>query len=284
MRSRRSGTPRPSARTNGASPRNCFGGSQERYAPRGLAHFGQGKWYPGRALPRWSLNCFWRKDGEPLWSDRALVADETRRLSATPRRMRRASCASIAERLGVSPAHVFPAYEDAIYYLWRERKLPVNVDPLGCETDRCTRAGASGAPLRAHAGRCGGLCAAARPTDRGCAVAKRRVVLAPRPMLFDSGRFAARLSLAARFAALGRARRLSARASAGPDAGVCGARALRAFSGADAREGRRVRTRRPRRAGSIARTIRGQRRSNLHLRRGARRCPLHLHAPDAHPR
>lgn len=101
---------------------------KERYAPRGLAHFGQGKWYPGETLPRWSLNCFWRKDGEPLWSDGALVADETRDYPDAavnaPRILR-----SIAERLGVSPAHVFPAYEDAIYYLWRERKLPVNVDP-----------------------------------------------------------------------------------------------------------------------------------------------------------
>ena len=38
----------------------------------GLAHFGQGKWYPGEQLPRWSLNCYWRKDGEPLWSEPAI--------------------------------------------------------------------------------------------------------------------------------------------------------------------------------------------------------------------
>ena len=36
---------------------------------------------PGEPLPRWSLNCFWRKDGEPMWNDRALVADETRDVS-----------------------------------------------------------------------------------------------------------------------------------------------------------------------------------------------------------
>ena len=39
---------------------------KQHYAPQGLAHFGQGKWYPGEPLPRWSLTCFWRRDGEPV--------------------------------------------------------------------------------------------------------------------------------------------------------------------------------------------------------------------------
>src|SRR5581483_11627708 len=36
----------------------------------------------------------------------------------------------VAERLGVSPEFVFGAYEDAFYYMWKERRLPTNVDPF----------------------------------------------------------------------------------------------------------------------------------------------------------
>ena len=41
---------------------------KKRYAPHGLAHFGQGKWYPGEQLPRWSLELLTgARDGEPIW-------------------------------------------------------------------------------------------------------------------------------------------------------------------------------------------------------------------------
>ena len=111
-----------------------------RYAPLGLAHFGQGKWYPGEQLPRWSLNCFWRKDDEPIWSDDTLIADETSRYpeacANAPRLLH-----AVAQRLDVSADYVFAAYEDVFYYLLRERKLPTNVDPLNSRlTDSLERA------------------------------------------------------------------------------------------------------------------------------------------------
>lgn len=99
---------------------------REHYAPQSLVHFGQGKWYPGEQLPRWSLNCFWRKDGQPVWRNPALIADENRDHGATSELAGR-FLASVAERLGVASRFVFPAYEDNLYYLWREGQLPVNV-------------------------------------------------------------------------------------------------------------------------------------------------------------
>jgi uncharacterized protein (DUF2126 family)/transglutaminase-like putative cysteine protease len=111
-----------------------FSKLKERYAPLGLTHFGQGKWYPGEQLPRWSLNCFWRKDGEPIWSNNALIAEETRRYPGAPANAPQLLRA-VAQRLGVSADFVLAAYEDVFYYLLRERKLPGNVDPLNSRLD-----------------------------------------------------------------------------------------------------------------------------------------------------
>ena len=102
---------------------------REKYAPQGLVHFGQGKWYPGEQLPRWSLNCFWRRDLDPIWHDPALIADEKihGRANST---VGEAFLAEVAARLALDAGHVFPAYEDLFYYMWRERRLPDNVDDI----------------------------------------------------------------------------------------------------------------------------------------------------------
>src|SRR3989440_1605284 len=105
-----------------------------RYAPEGLLHLGQGKWYPGEQLPRWSLSCFWRKDGAPVWDDASLFADEGVNYGATPAQGA-VFLKALAERLELDPEHVFAGYEDTWYYLWRERKLPANVDPFDSRLD-----------------------------------------------------------------------------------------------------------------------------------------------------
>jgi uncharacterized protein (DUF2126 family) len=105
-----------------------------RYAPGGLLHYGQGKWYPGEQLPRWSLSCFWRRDGEPVWTRPELFADESVHYALTDADSARFLDA-LATRLAVDAKYVFPAFEDVWYYLWRERKLPVNVDPFDARLD-----------------------------------------------------------------------------------------------------------------------------------------------------
>jgi uncharacterized protein (DUF2126 family) len=108
---------------------NLYQRLRRRFGVGALVHFGQGKWYPGEPLPRWSLNCFWRADGAPIWSKEALIADETAGGGATAGTAEE-FLRGVAHRLGVELHHIFPAFEDVFYYLWRERRLPANVDPF----------------------------------------------------------------------------------------------------------------------------------------------------------
>src|SRR5215831_14299287 len=91
--------------------------------------FRQGKWYPGEQLPRWALSVYWRTDGEPCWQDPQLFADEREPVRYTTADARR-FMTRLVERLGLDTKYVVPAFEDVFYYLWRERRLPVNVDPF----------------------------------------------------------------------------------------------------------------------------------------------------------
>ncbi len=105
-----------------------------RYGPGGFLHYGQGKWYPGEQLPRWALSAVWRRDGQPCWSDPSLFADE-REPGTCDTAQARLFMLGLVDALGVEPAHVCEGYEDTWYYLWRERRLPINVDPFESRLD-----------------------------------------------------------------------------------------------------------------------------------------------------
>ena len=104
------------------------------YGQGGFLHYGQGKWYPGEQLPRWALSVYWRADGQPCWSDPTLFADERkahRYTSADAQRF----LAALTQRLGLTTDYIQTGFEDTWYYLWRERRLPVNVDPFDARLD-----------------------------------------------------------------------------------------------------------------------------------------------------
>ena len=101
---------------------------RNRFAPGALLHYGQGKWYPGEPLPRYALAAYWRKDGVPVWKDDSLIAEESKDYGHGPKEAK-ALVIRLAKTIDVDPRHLLPAYEDAFYYIWKERRFPSNVTP-----------------------------------------------------------------------------------------------------------------------------------------------------------
>jgi uncharacterized protein (DUF2126 family) len=105
-----------------------------RFAPGGLLHYGQGKWYPGESLPRWAFALYWRKDGQPIWKNPDLVASVSAAKKAK-REQAESVAEGIAARLGVGSEYVMAAYEDPAHWLLKEGALPHNTDPLDPKID-----------------------------------------------------------------------------------------------------------------------------------------------------
>ena len=101
---------------------------RDRFAPGGLLHFGQGKWYPGESLPRWAYTCLWRTDGEAIWSDPALLADLRKDYRVGVEQAGEFFTA-LARRIDIDPDYIEPAYEDIYHLLETEQGLPVDVEP-----------------------------------------------------------------------------------------------------------------------------------------------------------
>ncbi|NNM74674.1 transglutaminase family protein [Enterovirga aerilata] len=100
---------------------------RERFAPGGLLHYGQGKWYPGESLPRWAFGLYWRRDGRPIWRNPDLIAREDAPSGAGPEHAKRL-LEALATKLGLA-GHVIAAYEDPVHWMGEEAKLPANLSP-----------------------------------------------------------------------------------------------------------------------------------------------------------
>ena len=101
---------------------------QDKFSTGGLLHYGQGKWYPGETLPRWTFSMFWRKDGHPIWKDADLLAREDTREDVGPDDAQ-ALLTEIARSLSVPGENVLPAFEDPAEWIVKESNLPENVTP-----------------------------------------------------------------------------------------------------------------------------------------------------------
>ena len=105
-----------------------------RFAPGGFLHYGQGKWYPGETLPRWTFSLYWRRDGAPIWSDEGLIAAEGARTKAGAAEAE-TLLRGMAETLGVGAETITPAYEDPATWILKEANLPENVTPANSKLD-----------------------------------------------------------------------------------------------------------------------------------------------------
>ncbi|MDF1872387.1 DUF2126 domain-containing protein [Vannielia sp.] len=101
---------------------------QAKFAPGGFLHYGQGKWYPGETLPRWTFSLYWRNDQKPIWQNPDLIAPEVTDGEASPEEAK-ALLGAMATNLGVPSDNVFAAYEDPAEWVVKEGNLPENVTP-----------------------------------------------------------------------------------------------------------------------------------------------------------
>ena len=107
---------------------------RDRFAPGGLLHYSQGKWYPGEPLPRWAFALYWRRDGVPIWRDASLVAREVPQQDTSLGDAQRFA-EGIAARLGIMADYVQPAYEDPADRMIKQGLIPENIDPSDPKID-----------------------------------------------------------------------------------------------------------------------------------------------------
>ena len=83
---------------------------KQQFTSGALLHYGQGKWYPGESLPRWSFAAYWRRDGHPIWTRETLFADESRNYGYGTSEAER-FMEALSEALGCGTGFILPAYQ-----------------------------------------------------------------------------------------------------------------------------------------------------------------------------
>ncbi|MBF2098423.1 MAG: transglutaminase family protein [Gloeomargaritaceae cyanobacterium C42_A2020_066] len=83
---------------------------RDRFAPGGWLLMGQGKTYAGEPLPRWSLSCYWRPAGAPLWQspDLEAIGDTLGKVNLSTART---FIETLAQHLGVAVTAIHPAQD-----------------------------------------------------------------------------------------------------------------------------------------------------------------------------
>jgi uncharacterized protein (DUF2126 family)/transglutaminase-like putative cysteine protease len=107
---------------------------RDHFAPNGLLHYGQGKWYPGEEVPRWALGVFWRTDGEPFWHNPELLARVDKDYGLKIAQAEEFANV-LAGALNLDTGYVQPAFEDGLYYLVKEQALPEGIDATIADAD-----------------------------------------------------------------------------------------------------------------------------------------------------
>ncbi len=100
----------------------------KQFADSPLHHYGQGKWYPGEALPRWQYGCYWRRDKQAIWRKPELLGRPGEDNGVSIEQAQQFA-ELLTKILAVPESCLRSGYEDIYFLMWQEGNLPVGDAP-----------------------------------------------------------------------------------------------------------------------------------------------------------